>query len=132
MSPMVQLTVAGDVREAEEIQEILASAGITSELEPAVEHHPREVEDTPPKVLVPERAARGRQGGDRGADRARRARSRRLSRTAPARPTCCAGIGAVSARSASRRGTNSPIGWSVKGSIRGHPGGKVLARDGCL
>ena len=54
MSPMIQLTVAGDVGEAEEIQAILASAGIPSELASAVEHHPREVENTPTKVLVPD------------------------------------------------------------------------------
>jgi len=51
---MVQVAVAGDVTEAEEIQEILAQAGIDSALEPAVEHHPRETEDAPQKVLVPE------------------------------------------------------------------------------
>jgi hypothetical protein len=54
MTPMIQLTVAGDVGEAEEIQAILASAGIPSELESAVEHHPREVENAPTKVLVPD------------------------------------------------------------------------------
>jgi hypothetical protein len=54
MTPMVQLTVAGDVAEAEEIQEILSQAGIESELESAVDHHPRETDDTPQKVLVPE------------------------------------------------------------------------------
>ena len=54
MSPMIQLTVAGDVGEAEEIQAILASAGIPSELASAVEHHPREVDNTPTKVLVPD------------------------------------------------------------------------------
>ena len=51
---MVQLAVAGDVAEAEEIQTILRSAGIESELETAVEHHPAETEDAPQKVLVPE------------------------------------------------------------------------------
>jgi hypothetical protein len=54
MSPMIQLTVAGDVGEAEEIQAILASAGIPSELASAVEHHPREVENAPTKVFVPD------------------------------------------------------------------------------
>ena len=54
MTPMVQLTVAGDVTEAEEIQEILTLAGIESTLETAVEHHPRETDDAPQKVLVPE------------------------------------------------------------------------------
>ncbi len=51
---MVQLAVAGDVAEAEEIQTILRTAGIDSELEVAVEHHPAATEDAPQKVLVPE------------------------------------------------------------------------------
>ena len=51
---MVQLAVAGDVAEAEEIQELLREAGIEARLEPAVDLHPREVEDAPQKVLVPE------------------------------------------------------------------------------
>jgi hypothetical protein len=34
MTPMVQVAVAGDVTEAEEIQEILRAAGIESELQP--------------------------------------------------------------------------------------------------
>jgi hypothetical protein len=54
MSRMVQVAVAGDVAEAEEIQTILRSAGIDSELETAVEQHPRATEDAPQKVLVPE------------------------------------------------------------------------------
>ena len=54
MSRMVQVAVAGDVTEAEEIQALLTSAGIDSELEPAVEHHPSATEDAPQKVLVPE------------------------------------------------------------------------------
>ena len=37
----------GDLTEAEEIQAILHSAGIPSELEPAVEQHPAELEDAP-------------------------------------------------------------------------------------
>jgi hypothetical protein len=51
---MVQVVLAEDVTEAEEIQAILEAAGIASELESAVDHHPRETEDTPQKVLVPE------------------------------------------------------------------------------
>ena len=47
-------TLAESVAEAEEIQDILRSAGIDAELETAVEHHPRAVEDAPQKVLVPE------------------------------------------------------------------------------
>jgi hypothetical protein len=54
MTRMVQVAVAGDITEAEELRTILHEAGIESELEPAVEHHPREVEDVPQKVLVAE------------------------------------------------------------------------------
>ena len=46
MTRMVQLAVAGDITEAEELQEILASAGIESELESA--------QDEPLTVMVPE------------------------------------------------------------------------------
>ena len=51
---MVQVAVARDVTEAEEIQTILQTAGIPSELEPAVEQHPRALADAPTKVLVEE------------------------------------------------------------------------------
>jgi hypothetical protein len=54
MSRMVQLAVAEGISEAEELQSILEAAGIESSLEAAVDHHPREIEDTPQKVLVPE------------------------------------------------------------------------------
>jgi hypothetical protein len=54
VSGLVQVALAESVAEAEEIQDILRSAGIESELETAVEHHPRAVEDAPQKVLVPE------------------------------------------------------------------------------
>lgn len=54
MTRMVQVALAEDVTDAEEIQEILSQAGIESELETAVEHHPAETEDAPQKVLVPE------------------------------------------------------------------------------
>ena len=54
MTQMVQVALAEDVAEAEEIQGILSAAGIQSVLETAVEHHPRAVEDAPQKVLVPE------------------------------------------------------------------------------
>lgn len=54
MTQMVQVALAEDVAEAEELQGILEAAGIESELETAVEHHPRAVEDAPQKVLVPE------------------------------------------------------------------------------
>jgi type III secretory pathway lipoprotein EscJ len=46
--PMVQVAVAGDVTEAEEIRAILTGAGIESELQAA--------EDDPLTVLVPESA----------------------------------------------------------------------------
>ena len=46
MTRMVQLAVAGDISEAEEIQEILNSAGIESELQSAL--------DEPLTVVVPE------------------------------------------------------------------------------
>ena len=51
---MVQVTVAADVTEAEELQTILADAGIPSELETAVDHHPAATDDVPQKVLVPD------------------------------------------------------------------------------
>jgi hypothetical protein len=54
VSTLVQVALAESVAEAEEIQDILRSAGIDAELETAVEHHPRAVEDAPQKVLVPE------------------------------------------------------------------------------
>ena len=54
MTQMVQVALAEDVAEAEEIQGILDAAGIPSELETAVDHHPRSNEDAPQKVLVPE------------------------------------------------------------------------------
>jgi hypothetical protein len=54
MTRMVQVTVAEDIGEAEEIQAILAAAGIEARFETAVEHHPSETEDAPQKVLVPE------------------------------------------------------------------------------
>jgi hypothetical protein len=53
-TPMVQVALAEDVSEAEEIRALLKEAGIESTLEKAVDSHPREVEDAPQKVLVPE------------------------------------------------------------------------------
>ncbi len=61
MTRMVQVAVAGDVAEAEELQTILRAAGIEAELETAVEHHERETEDAPQKVLVPESAVEAAQ-----------------------------------------------------------------------
>jgi hypothetical protein len=54
MSSLVQVALAETVAEAEELEGMLREAGIEVELESAVEHHPREVDDTPVKVLVPE------------------------------------------------------------------------------
>jgi len=54
VSQLVQVALAEDVAEAEEIQGLLRAAGIESELETAVDHHPRATEDAPQKVLVPE------------------------------------------------------------------------------
>jgi hypothetical protein len=56
MGGMVQVAVARDLTEAEEIQTILRSAGIPSELQLAVEQHPAALDDAPQKVLVPEGA----------------------------------------------------------------------------
>jgi hypothetical protein len=53
---LVQVAVAGDVVEAEQLQELLATAGIESHLEPAAEHDPEALDDPPLKVLVPESA----------------------------------------------------------------------------
>ena len=52
MSQMVQVAVANDLAEAEELRTILRSAGIPSALESAVEHHPTGLDDGPQKVLV--------------------------------------------------------------------------------
>ena len=54
MTELVQVALAEDIAEAEELQTILRQAGIASELETAVEHHPRATENAPQKVLVPE------------------------------------------------------------------------------
>jgi hypothetical protein len=54
MSSLVQVALAETVAEAEELEAMLREAGIEVALESAVEHHPREVDDTPVKVLVPE------------------------------------------------------------------------------
>lgn len=54
MTRMVQVTVAADLAEAEEIQTILHAAGIECEVEQAVEHHPTGLDDAPQRVLVAE------------------------------------------------------------------------------
>lgn len=56
MTRLVQVAVAGDVAEGEQLQELLSAAGIESHLEPAVEHHDSALEDAPLKVLVAESA----------------------------------------------------------------------------
>ena len=54
MTRLVQVAVAGDVTEAEQLQGLLTAAGIESRLEPAVEHDPDVLDDPPLKVLVSE------------------------------------------------------------------------------
>ena len=54
MSEMVQVALAEDITEAEEIQAILEAAGIEAVLETAVEQHPSATEDSPQKILVSE------------------------------------------------------------------------------
>lgn len=55
MTQQVQVAVAGDVTEAEEIQSILHSAGIEVTFEMAAEHEPGAMDDPPLKILVPAR-----------------------------------------------------------------------------
>lgn len=54
MSTRVQVALAESVSDAEEIQTILANAGIDSSFETAVEHDPLGTDDVPQKVLVDE------------------------------------------------------------------------------
>lgn len=54
MTRLVQVTIAGDVAEGEQLQELLAAAGIESQLEAAVEHDADALDDPPLKVLVAE------------------------------------------------------------------------------
>ena len=54
MTRLVQVSVAGDITEAEVIQEMLAAAGIESSLEPVVDEGVTDEEHL--KVLVPESA----------------------------------------------------------------------------
>jgi hypothetical protein len=51
---MVQVTVAANLAEAEEIETMLRTAGIPCAIEQAVEHHPTGLEDAPQRVLVSE------------------------------------------------------------------------------
>jgi hypothetical protein len=52
MSDLVHLAAAGNVAEAEELERILAEAGIVATLRSAVEEHPAGHGDTPVNVLV--------------------------------------------------------------------------------
>ena len=54
MTRLVQVAVAANTAEAEEIESILQAAGIEYELESAVETDSGANEDAPQKVLVPE------------------------------------------------------------------------------
>ena len=54
MTRLVQVAVAGDVTEAEELRDMLASAGIDSELATSPEHDPEALDDPPLKILVSE------------------------------------------------------------------------------
>ncbi|HXG75117.1 MAG TPA: ribonuclease Z [Gaiellaceae bacterium] len=54
MTRLVQIAVAGDVAEAEQLRDLLSEAGIDSELEMAAEHEPGALDDPPLKILVPE------------------------------------------------------------------------------
>jgi hypothetical protein len=54
MTARVQVALADGVANAEEIQYILADAGIDSTVEAAVDHDPLGNEDMPQKVLVDE------------------------------------------------------------------------------
>ena len=67
MTQMVQVAMAGDVTEAEELQTILRSAGIESQLEGAVDHHPLGTRGRPAEGARPGELARGGPACDRGA-----------------------------------------------------------------
>ena len=54
MTRLVQVAVAGDVTEGEQLQDLLSAAGIESHLKPATEHHDTALDDAPLKVLVAE------------------------------------------------------------------------------
>jgi hypothetical protein len=56
MTRLVQVSVAGDITEAEVIQEMLAAAGIESSLEPVVDEQVGVTDESHLKVLVPEAA----------------------------------------------------------------------------
>lgn len=54
MTRLVPVTVAGDVAEGEQLQELLSAAGIESHLAPAGDHDPEALDDPPLTVLVAE------------------------------------------------------------------------------
>ena len=54
MTRLVQVAVAGDVAEAEQLQELLSAVGVVSSLEVAIEHDADLPDDPPLKVLVAE------------------------------------------------------------------------------
>lgn len=54
MTGLVQVALAENVTDAEEIRTMLSQAGIDSVLEQAVEHHATGTEDAPQRVLVAE------------------------------------------------------------------------------
>ena len=54
MTRLVQVTIAGDVAEGEQLQELLSAAGIEAQLEAIDEHDASALDDPPLKVLVAE------------------------------------------------------------------------------
>jgi hypothetical protein len=54
MTRLVQVAVASNVAEAEELQSLLSAAGIDSQLEPEPEHDPEALDDPPLRILVPD------------------------------------------------------------------------------
>lgn len=54
MTQLVQVALAEDVAEAQELEALLRAAGIDVQLESAVEAHPRASGNVPQKVLVAE------------------------------------------------------------------------------
>ena len=54
MTRLVQVAVAGDVTEAEQLKDMLSAAGIEAHFEMAIEHEPGAMDDPPLKVLVAE------------------------------------------------------------------------------
>ena len=123
MTRMVQLAVAGDINEAEEIQEILTSAGIPSELQSAL--------DEPLTVDRPGGVARRREGGDRGAHRARRNHRRAVAPRGMERVVILgAGRGGEDRRSADElsRRTGLPVVYLDVGVLEAELDARVACR----